>query len=75
MIIIIPYNSGISRIWVNGETHDKFIDIVSVTIKIPYIIATSQESGLMERHTIDMEIKYHLNLRGDSINGNRYNKK
>ena len=58
MTIIIPYNNNISRIWVNGKTHDKFRDKVSMTIKIPYIIAASQEYGLMERHTIDMEIKY-----------------
>ena len=75
MTIIIPYNNNISRIWVNGKTHDKFRDKVSMTIKIPYIIAASQEYGLMERHTIDMEIKNHLNLRRDSINCNTYNKK
>jgi len=34
--IKIPNNSGMSRVWVNGETHDSFGDKVSVTIRIPY---------------------------------------
>ena len=34
--IRIPYNSGISRVWVNGETHNRFGDKVLVIIKIPY---------------------------------------
>ena len=36
MTIRIPYNSGISRVWVNGETHDRFGDEVSMIIRIPY---------------------------------------
>ena len=36
MTIRIPYNSSISRVWVNGETHDRFGDKVSATIRISY---------------------------------------
>ena len=36
MTIRIPYNSGISRVWVNGKTHDRFGDKVSMIIRIPY---------------------------------------
>ena len=28
MTLRIPYNSGVSRVWVNGETRDKFGDKV-----------------------------------------------
>ena len=36
MTIRIPYNNGISRVWVNRETYDRFGDKVSVTLRIPY---------------------------------------
>jgi len=29
----IPYNSGISKVWVNGETHDRFGDKVTPKFK------------------------------------------
>ena len=35
MTIRISYDS-ILRVWVNGETYDRFGDKVSVTIRIPY---------------------------------------
>ena len=35
MTIRIPYDS-ILRVWVNGETYDRFGNKVSVTIGIPY---------------------------------------
>ena len=35
MTIRIPYDS-ILRVWVIGETYDRFGDKVSVTIRIPY---------------------------------------
>ena len=31
--IRIPYNSGISRVWVNGETHDRYGDKVTPKFK------------------------------------------
>ena len=31
--IRIPYNSGISRVWVNGETPDRFEDKVTLEFK------------------------------------------
>ena len=31
--IRIPYNSGISRVWVNGETPDRFGDKVTPKFK------------------------------------------
>ena len=31
--IRIPYNSGISRVWINGETHDRFRDKVTPEFK------------------------------------------
>ena len=36
MTIRIPYNNGISSVWVNRETHDRFGDKVLVTLRIPY---------------------------------------
>ena len=33
--IRIPYDS-ILRVWVNGETYDRFGDKISVTIRIPF---------------------------------------
>ena len=33
MTIRIPYNSGISRVWVNGETHNSFGDKVTLEFK------------------------------------------
>ena len=35
MTIRIPYDS-ILRVWVNGETYDRFRDKISMTIRIPY---------------------------------------
>ena len=29
----IPYNSGISKVWVNEETHDKYGDKVTAELK------------------------------------------
>ena len=34
--IRIPYNSDISRVWINGETYNRFGDKVLVTIRISY---------------------------------------
>ena len=36
MTIRIPYNNGISRVWVNRETYDRFGDKELVTLRIPY---------------------------------------
>ena len=33
MTIRIPYNSGISRVWINGETHDRFGNKVTLEFK------------------------------------------
>ena len=66
MTIKIPYNSGISRVWVNGETHDKFGDKVSVTIRILYNSGISRVWVNGETHdrygdTITPEFKNRLN--------------
>ena len=36
-----------------------------------HIVAVFEEFGLMERHTIELEIEEHMNLRRDSINVNQ----
>ena len=36
MTIRIPYDSSILRVWINGETHNRFGDKVLVTKRIPY---------------------------------------
>ena len=33
MTLRIPYNSGISKVWVNGETHNRFGDKVTPKFK------------------------------------------
>ena len=64
--IRIPYNSDISRVWINGETHDRFGDKVSVTIRIPYNSGISRVWVNGETHdrygdTITPKLKNRLN--------------
>ena len=64
--IRIPYNSDISRVWINGETYNRFGDKVLVTIRISYNSGISRVWVNEETHdrygdTITPKFKKRLN--------------